>query len=70
MSDRFHSLTAALSDDMREEEIEALRSAIMLLKGVCAVSAHVANPDSYMAEARARREYGQKLWDVLYPPKS
>lgn len=69
MTDRYHSLTVVLADDVREEDADALIKAIMMMKGVCAVSGNVADATAYMAEARARRQFADKLWDVLYPGK-
>jgi hypothetical protein len=67
MSNRYHSLTVVLSDDSRDDDADALIKAIMMMKGVCAVAGNVADATTYMAEARARREYGDKLWEMLYP---
>lgn len=69
MTDRYHSLTVVLKDDMHADDAEALIKAIMMLKGVCDVSGNVADVNSYVAEARARREYGEKLWEILHPSK-
>ena len=69
MTDRYHSLTVVLADDTRDDDADALIKAIMMMKGVCAVAGNVADATAHMAEARARREYADKLWEVLCPGK-
>ena len=67
MTDRYNTLTVVLERDMRDDDAEALLSAIRQLRGVLSVSGGVANPTTYAAEERARRELGEKLWQVLHP---
>lgn len=68
MTDRFHSLTVVLEKDIRSDDAEGLIQAIRHMRGVLSVTGRVSDPDSHMAEERARRELGQKLWEILYPP--
>lgn len=67
MTDRFHSLTVVLVQDIREDDAEALIQAICMLRGVVSASGNVSDPTSYMAEQRARRELEQKLLDIIHP---
>lgn len=67
MTDRYNTLTVVLEKDMRDDGAEVLLAAIRQLRGVLSVSGNVADPAAYMAEERAKRELGEKLWQVLYP---
>lgn len=67
MTERFHSLTVALTHDIREDDVEALMNAIRCLQGVVAVEGIVADPVSMMAEARALQELRAKLTGILFP---
>lgn len=69
MTDRVHSLTVVLDENMRTDDVEALTNAIRMMKHVIAVDGNIADPESYMAQERARRELGQKLIEVVYPPR-
>ena len=69
MTDRFHSLTVVLDVNVRDDDAESIINAIRMVKHVQSVTPHVADPTSHMAEERARRELGDKLWKVLYPEK-
>lgn len=69
MTDRIHSLTVVLENDVREDDLEPLIAAIRCLRGVLSVSTHVSDLEAYMAKERARHELGQKLLDVVYPKK-
>lgn len=69
MADRIHSLTVVLDRDYRDDDAESIVSAIEMIKGVLSVSGHVSDFDSHMAEERARRELGEKIWGILYPAK-
>ncbi len=44
-------------------------NAIKMVKHVADVQTHVADPDTYFAVEKARRELGDKLLAVLYPEK-
>ena len=67
MTDRYHTLTVVLERDMRDDDAEPLIAAIRQMRGVLKVSGVVADPAAHMAEERARRELGEKLWAALYP---
>ena len=67
MTDRYNTLTVVLEKDIRDDDAEALLTAIRQLRGVLSVSGNVADLTAYMAEERAKRELGDKLWQVLYP---
>lgn len=69
MTDRYHSLTVALEADIRDDDCEPLIAAIRQLRGVRAVTGHVVDAESYMAEERARSELGRALFAVIYPER-
>ena len=64
---RYHTLTVVLEDDFKDEAAESLMDAIRHIRGVLSVDGIVADYNSNMAEARAKADLGQKLWEVLYP---
>ena len=67
MTDRYHTLTVVLEQDIRTDDAENLLKAIKQLRGVGSVTGVVSDLVSNMAEQRARQNLGNKLWDVLYP---
>ncbi|WP_420106868.1 hypothetical protein [Herbaspirillum huttiense] len=67
MTDRIHSFTVVLDENMREEDAEAIANAIRLMRGILSVESNVSDPGQFVAEARVRRELGDKLWEVLFP---
>ena len=67
MTDRYNALTVVLEKDIRSDDAEAILNAIRQLRGVLSVNGNVADMNSHIAEERARRELGEKLWLVLYP---
>lgn len=67
MTERYHSLTVVLNEDTREDDVQALTDAIMMLKGVASVTGAVASIDSHMALERTRMEFGAKLLELCYP---
>ena len=67
MTDRYHSIVVVLEKDMREDDAEYTLNAIRMIKGVLSVKQRISNPDTHMAEERAKREYANKLTHVLYP---
>lgn len=67
MTDRVYALTVTLEKDTRTDDVEFIVNAIRAIRGVLDVTQMVADPGTYMAEMRAKRELADKLWDVLYP---
>lgn len=65
MTDRFHSLQVVLEQDVRDDDLAGLIAAIRQFRGVIEVTGVPATSDSWMAEARAKRELGMKLLEVL-----
>ena len=60
------TLEADVSDEFVDDH---LVPGILAMKGVLKVDTEVANFSDYFAIENARRELGQKLWEVLYPKK-
>lgn len=67
MTDRFHSITVVLENDIRSDDAEGLLLAICKMRGVLSAHGNVADLTSHMAYERSRHELGVKLWKVLYP---
>ena len=70
MTDRFNSLTVVLEHDVRDDDAEALLSAIRQLRGVLSVSGNVSDLTAHVAQLRAQQELSKKLWSVLHPEPS
>jgi hypothetical protein len=67
MTDRVHSLTVVLEQDVREDDVQSLTKAIHMMRGVLSVTNEVADLNSHMAEERAKFALGQQLLKVVYP---
>jgi len=67
MTDRYHTLTVVLNDDIRDDDAKPLIDAILMLRGVLSCTGIVSDSNSHMAEERARLELGEKLLDICYP---
>lgn len=67
VTDRIHSITVVLANDMREDDCEKLVAAIVMMRGVLSAKMHVTDLTEHMAYERARANLGEKLWEVLYP---
>jgi len=65
MTDRIHSLTVTLERDIRDDDIEPLVEAIQMLRGVLDVQTFVADPESHMAEMRAKDDLRKKLFELV-----
>jgi len=70
MSDRINTITVVLEKETRDDDCEAILTALRMTKGVLRVTPNVADAGEYMAVERARHELSQKLWEVLYPKSS
>lgn len=67
MTDRIRVLTVCLEQDYRSDDCADIISAIKMVRGVSDVEAHVADHALWAAMSAARRELGDKLFQVLYP---
>lgn len=70
MTDRLNALTVVLETDIRDDDAETLIAAIRQLRGVLSVTGNVVEIGDHIAQERARRDLGEKLWQVLYPKTS
>jgi len=67
MTAKINMIFVLLEKDIREDQIDPLMHAIKMVKGVLDVEKHIANPQDWLAETRAKNELGQKLLEVIYP---
>lgn len=65
MTDRIHSLTVVLEQNIREDDVQGLIDAIARLRHVLSVRPHVANIETHMAEERARTILTHKILEAL-----
>ncbi len=67
MTDRYDAFIIELTEPIREDDAESLLQVIRHLKGVRQVIPHVRGWENELAVDAARRDLGNKLWEVLYP---
>jgi hypothetical protein len=65
MTDRIHSITLVLEENMRDDDAESLIEACRHFRGVIAANGNVADPSDFMAEQRVRIDLERKLFDVV-----
>lgn len=64
MTDRLHSLTVVLEEDLRVDDAELLIAAIGMMRGVLSVSPNVSDTRDLVAQMRARGEWRDTLLAV------
>ena len=65
MTARINSFTVILEKDMREDDAEALKSALSMMKGVISVQENVSDILDAVSKARARADIINKLIEVI-----
>lgn len=65
MTDRYNAITVHLATDIRDDDAEAILTAIRMVKGVAKVEPLVADVSAAIGEERARRQLVDQLWEVL-----
>lgn len=65
MTERLNALTVVLSQDIREDDAQAIIDAIKMIRGVASVEGNVVDINSHIAYTRARNDLTQKLFDAL-----
>lgn len=64
MTDRFHSLTVVLDQNIREDDAESLINAISMIKGVLSVSGNASDLSEHVARQRLVIDLRQRLWTL------
>lgn len=65
MTTRHAGYLVVLSEDVREDDADAIQMALSMVRGVLAVTPVPASPDLWMATRRARADLIQRILDVL-----
>lgn len=65
MTERAHSLTVILSNDMRVDDVEHLVHAIQMMKFVHSVEPNTRDSELAVVEHRLKREVIERLYDVI-----
>lgn len=65
MTDRNAGYIVTLSEDIREDEDEAIITALRMVKGVASVTPVIADFEFHMAEERARTELRRAAFDAI-----
>lgn len=69
MTDRLKGCTVVFKKDTREDDAERMLDAIRMVTGVLDVVPVIAEMADVFAEARVRRDLGERLLAVLSPPE-
>lgn len=65
MTERMKGLLVHFEEDYREDDVEALKDAILLMKGITKVEAICKNMDDTLNRERVRLELRVKLFKLL-----
>ena len=65
MADRIRHLTITLDEDIRDDDIEPIVSAIKHVRGVASVERHVVKAEDHLARHVVRAEIRQKLHEAV-----
>lgn len=66
MTDRHAGYVVTLAEDVREDDAEAIATALRMVRGVLSVEPIVADLELHLAEQRVRTDLGRRLFDVLH----
>lgn len=65
MTDRIKGFTVTLEKDMRDDDVEVIKKAIEMIRGIAHVESSIVTTDDHFNRMRIRQELGKKLWEVL-----
>lgn len=65
MTARIRSLTVALDEDIRTDDIECLVNAIKMMRNVLSVTTNEVNPNDWVTEKRVKLETARKLTNLI-----
>lgn len=65
MTNRINALVVVLEKDIREDDIEHLKNAILMFKDVLSVKQNVSQISDHVAEMRAKQKFNDKIFKLL-----
>lgn len=65
MTDRYHGFYVTLDKDIREDDFEAIKNAVSMIRHVQSVTPEVSDFAFHSATERVRAEFGTKLFEVI-----
>lgn len=65
MTDRIKGFTVVLDKNYRDDDVEAIKQTLEMIKGVVHVEPHVAGFDDIMVESRAKLEIREQLYEFI-----
>lgn len=65
MTARIRSLTVALDEDIRTDDVECLVNAIKMMRNVLSVTTNEVNPNDWATERRVKLETAHKLTNII-----
>jgi hypothetical protein len=65
MTDRVRGFTVTLSEDCRIDDIEAIMTAMEMIKGVLHVEPKITTANDHMSEMRVRNEMRAKIYKFI-----
>lgn len=65
MTDRVKGFTVTLEKDMRTDDVEVIKNAIEMIRGVAKVDWSIVTADDHFNRTRIRQELSEKLWKAL-----
>lgn len=65
MTDRINGFTVVLSKDIREDDFEAIKNAVLMIKGVLSIEPNIVTSDDFMAKVQSKAEFRNKLYDFI-----
>lgn len=65
MTDKVHSITIVLEENVRVDDVEGLLQVLLSLKGVMTATGNVANIESYVAETRAKVNLYRQMVELI-----
>ena len=66
MSESYNTITVVLEQDVSEEHVDVITSAISMIRGVLSVKANQVDAGAdYLASERVKSEFRRKLFEVL-----
>ncbi len=64
MSDRVNGFSVVLKNDLKDEDFEYVKNAVLMIKGVLDVKENVANVQDWIIRERLNSEYKEKILNL------
>ena len=65
MGDRIKGFYVSLEEDVKDEDFEYIKNAVLMIKGVLSIKENIRNADDYFNRSKIKNELWEKIYKIF-----